>query len=66
MTAQLSCHVQNFIVITLLQIGYEQHERPIESELQWKIIGVMSPLENIACIITGLHSAFVIVHHWFR
>ena len=36
MTAQLSCHVQNFIVITWLQLGWEQNEISIGFELWWK------------------------------
>ena len=36
MTAQLSCHVQNFIVISSYQRGWEQNEISIEFILWWK------------------------------
>ena len=36
-TAQLTCHVQNFMVITSIYLGWEQNEISIKFELQWKI-----------------------------
>ena len=38
MIAQLSCHVQNFVAITWLQLGWEKNEFSIEFEfeLRWK------------------------------
>ena len=35
-TAQLSYHVQNFIAIAILQLGWEDNEIPVELELRWK------------------------------
>ena len=35
-TAQLSCHVPNFVAITLLVLGWEQNEISITFELWWK------------------------------
>ena len=35
-TAQLSCHVQNFVAITLLESTWEWNEISIEFELRWK------------------------------
>ena len=35
-TAQLSCHVQNFIAITLLYRRWQQNEISIEFELRWE------------------------------
>ena len=35
-TAQLLCHVQNFIGITSLQLRWDQNEISIEFELRWK------------------------------
>ena len=35
-TAQLSCHVQNFVAITLLESMWEWNEISIEFELRWK------------------------------
>ena len=35
-TAQLSCHVQNFVVITVLESRWEWNEISIEFELRWK------------------------------
>ena len=35
-TAQLSCHVQNFITITVLESRWEWNEISIEFELRWK------------------------------
>ena len=34
--AQLSCHVPNFVAITLLVLGWEQNEISITFELWWK------------------------------
>ena len=36
MTAQLSCHVQDFIAIISLQLGWEQNEISIKFEFQQK------------------------------
>ena len=36
MTAQLSCHVQNFVAITLSEFGWEQNKIFIVFELWWK------------------------------
>ena len=35
-TAQLSCHVQNFVAIAVLKLGWEQNENFIEFELWLK------------------------------
>ena len=35
-TAQLSCHVQNFVAITVLELRWEWNEISIEFELRWK------------------------------
>ena len=35
-TTQLSCHVQNFIAITPLQLGWQQNRISIKFELRWK------------------------------
>ena len=35
-TAQLSCHVQNFVAITVSESRWEWHEISIEFELRWK------------------------------
>ena len=35
-TAQLSCHVQNFVAITVLESRWEWNEISIEFELRWK------------------------------
>ena len=35
-TAQLSCHAQNFVAITVLESRIEQNEISIEFELRWK------------------------------
>ena len=35
-TAQLSCHVQNFVAITVLEPKWEWNEISIEFELRWK------------------------------
>ena len=35
-TAQLSCHVQNFVAITILELRWERNEISIEFELRWK------------------------------
>ena len=35
-TAQLSCHVQNFVAITVLESRWEWKEMSIEIELRWK------------------------------
>ena len=35
-TAQLSCHVQNLVAITVLESSWEWNEISIEFELQWK------------------------------
>ena len=35
-TAQLSCHVQNFAAITVLESRWERIEISIEFELRWK------------------------------
>ena len=35
-TAQLSCHVQTFVVITSAEFGWEQNEFSITFELWWK------------------------------
>ena len=35
-TAQLSCHVQNFVAITLLDSRWEWNEISIEFEMRWK------------------------------
>ena len=36
MTAQVSCHVQNFVVITVLEWRWEWNEISIKFELRWK------------------------------
>ena len=53
MTAQLSCHVQNFIVITSLQLGWGQNEFSIEFELWWKNISWNGPQDyiNFSCFM---------------
>ena len=35
-TAQLSCHVQNFVAITVLELMWEWNEISTEFELRWK------------------------------
>ena len=35
-TAQLSCHVQNFVAITVLESRWDWNEISIEFELRWK------------------------------
>ena len=35
-TAQLSCHVQNFVAITVLEFRWQLNEISIEFELRWK------------------------------
>ena len=35
-TAQLSCHVQNFVAITLFESRWERNVISIEFELRWK------------------------------
>ena len=35
-TAQLSCHVQNFVAIIILKSRWEWNEISIEFELRWK------------------------------
>ena len=35
-TVQLSCHVQNFVAITVLELRWEWNEISIEFELRWK------------------------------
>ena len=47
MTAQLSCHVQNFIVITLLQFEWEQNEISMEFESWWKNHSWNGPQINV-------------------
>ena len=42
-TAQLLWHVQNFIAITSLKLGWEGCEISIEFEFLWKIVREMSP-----------------------
>ena len=47
MTAQLSCHVQNLIMITALQLEWEQNEISVESEIQWQNLswsGLLGPI----------------------
>ena len=36
MTAQLSCHIQNFVAITVLESRWEWNEISIEFELRWR------------------------------
>ena len=43
-TATMSCHEQNFIAITLPQLGWLQKEIPIKFELQWKNCSWMGPM----------------------
>ena len=35
-TAQLSCHVQNFVAITVLESRWERNVISIEFQLRWK------------------------------
>ena len=43
MTAQLSCHAQNFVVITILESSWEWNEISIEFELRWKPVSETGP-----------------------
>ena len=49
-TAQLSCHVQNVMVITTLELEWEQNESSIKVDLWWKA-GVVWFSYNVAIII---------------
>ena len=43
-TAQLPCHVQNFVVITVLELRWEWNEISIEFELRWKKLVKRAPV----------------------
>ena len=45
-TAQLSWHVQNFVVTTLLQFAPEQNKFSAEFYFEWKSISGMDPLAH--------------------
>ena len=38
MTAMLSCHVQNFVAKSSIELGWEQIKNDIKLELWWKIL----------------------------
>ena len=42
-TAQLPCHVRNFIAITLIHLGWEKNDISIEFELRWKHLSWNGP-----------------------
>ena len=41
MTAVLSCHVQTFVAMTVLELGCEQNEISVNFKLRWKNISKM-------------------------
>ena len=45
--AQLLCYVQNFIVITLIQLGWEQNEISIQFKLRWENRSWNGPQINV-------------------
>ena len=46
-TAQLSCHVQNFVAITLLESRWDQNEISIECDLRWKAVSGTGPRTHL-------------------
>ena len=61
-TGKLSCHVQNFIVIIYIKLGWAQNEISIEFELRWKSCLWNGPLaDNMS--IHHTHSVSTLV--WF-
>ena len=63
-TAQLSCHVPNFVAITLLVLGWEQNEISITFELWWKNcywngpLVLFSSLKYYSCIKSHVFSEY--------
>ena len=50
-TAQLSCHVQNFVAITVLESSEQWNEISIELKVQWKIRGWNGVQAQIVVVI---------------
>ena len=54
-TAQLPCHVQNFVAIISLEFGWEQNEISITFELWWKIVSETAPWRIMGKWITCIY-----------
>ena len=57
-TEQLSCHMQNFIAITSLQLGWEQNEISIDFKLWWQNLSWNGPL---VYVLHGFHGSWHVI-----